>query len=193
MTHADELLHVRAAHARRLAAPSTTCSRFDLWRVPGRKRLAPDDAGLILLAAMPALRLRALLAEGLAHGAAYACAVPLGPGLRARLDDFHAQARALDARPPAEGQTRAASRSALLHLRALQALDGAQAGASQRDIAQTLFGADAVALRWHADGELRAQVRHLLARAAGLMHGGYLALAGIQGAMVAVQGDEVSS
>ncbi len=193
MTRADELLQVRAAHARRLAAPSTPSSRFDLWRVPGRKRLAPDDAGLILLAVMPALRLHALLAEGLAHGAAYACAVPLSPDLRGRLDHFHAQARALQARPPAEGQARAASRSALVHLRALQALDGAQAGASQRDIAQTLFGAQAVALRWHADGELRAQVRHLLARAAGLMRGGYLALAGIQGVVAAVHGDEVTS
>jgi hypothetical protein len=128
---------------------------------------------------MPALRLHALLAGELAHGAAYACAVPLGRCLRIQLDEFLLQADALQARLPAQRHAHAASRASLLHLRALQALDGAQAGASHRDIAQALFGQEAVALRWSADGELRAQVRHLLSRAEGLMRGGYLALAGL--------------
>lgn len=132
---------------------------------------------------MPALRLHALLAEELAHGAAYACAVPLGRCLRTQLDEFLVQADALQARLPAQRHAHAASRASLLHLRALQALDGAQAGASHRDIAQALFGQEAVALRWSADGELRAQVRHLLSRAEGLMRGGYLALAGLEGVM----------
>ena len=91
---------------------------------------------------------------------------------------------------PAEQVVRPATRAALLHLRALQALDAAQAGASHRDIAQALFGLEAVALRWHEDGELRAQVRYLLRRAEGYMLGGYLALAGIRRTAAKRPGDK---
>jgi hypothetical protein len=41
--------------------------------------------------------------------------------------------------------------AALLELHTLQALDATLAGASLRDVAEGLFGADAVA-GWHADG-----------------------------------------
>lgn len=163
---------------------------FDLWRVPGRKRLALGGTGLALLAQASAQRLRVSLADDLADGAAYACTVPLGPSLRGQLDAFNAQARALDGHAPAAPPVRAATRSALLHLRALQALDGAQAGATHRDIAQALFGLEAVVLRWQADGELRAQVRHLLRRAEAYMRGGYLALAGVRPTAAQPPGDE---
>lgn len=164
---------------------------FDLWRVPGRKRLALDDAGLTLLAEASAQRLHVSLAADLVDGAAYAVTAPLGPGLRGQLESLTAQAQALEGNAPAaEPSVRAVTRAALLHLRALQALDGLQAGASHRDIAQALFGLEAVALRWQADGELRAQVRHLLRRAEAYMRGGYMVLAG--GLPIATQspGDE---
>lgn len=177
---------MRAAHVHGAATPST----FDLWRVPGRKRLALGGTGLTLLAEVSARRLRVSLADDLADGAAYACTVPLGPGLRGQLDAFNAQARVLQGQAPAAAPVRAATRAALLHLRALQALDGAQAGATHRDIAQALFGLEAVALRWQADGELRAQVRHLLRRAEGYMRGGYLALAGVRRTAAQSPGDE---
>jgi hypothetical protein len=61
----------------------------------------------------------------------------------------------------------------LLHTRALQALDGVLAGASQREIAVALFGANVVAGKWYADGELRARVRYLIRRANAFMNGGY--------------------
>ena len=79
---------------------------------------------------------------------------------------------------------------ALLHLRALQALDATQAGAHHRDIAGALFGADAVQSRWSADSELRAQVRHVLTRAEEFMRGGYLALAGVRQQPIHDPGDE---
>jgi len=60
-----------------------------------------------------------------------------------------------------------------MHMRALQALDGAQAGASQREIASVLFGEEVVAARWGTDSELRAQVRHLIRRARAYMRGDY--------------------
>ncbi len=156
----------------------------------GRKRLALRAAGLTLSVEVCGRRLRLLLADGLADGAAYTCLVPLGPELRGRLDAFNAQAQALAGHAPVAVPARPVSRAALLHLRALQALDAAQAGASHRDIAQALFGSNAVAARWHADGELRASIRHLLRRAEAYMCGGYLALAGIRRTAAECPGDE---
>jgi hypothetical protein len=179
------LLHVRASRAH----GASTRPTFDLWRVPGRKRLALRSTGLTLLTEVSAQRLRMSLADDLVDGAAYACTVPLGPGLRGQLDAFNAQALVLRGHLPAAASARPVTRAALLHLRALQALDGVQAGASHRDIAQALFGLEAV-VRWHADGELRAQVRHLLRRAEAYMGGGYLALAGIRRTAAEPPGDE---
>lgn len=168
---------------------ASTRPTFDLWRVPGRKRLALGGAGLTLLTDVSAQRVRMSFADDLSDGAAYACTVPLGAGLRRQLDAFNAQAQLLQGRALAEESTRSVTRAALLHLRALQALDGAQAGASHREIAQILFGFEAAA-RWHADGELRAQVRHLLRRAEAYMSGGYLSLASIQRTAAESPGDE---
>jgi hypothetical protein len=167
----DGLLHVRAAHARDAAA-----RRFDLWRIPGRKRLALDGPDLSLTVDLSAQRMCLSLAGDLADGSAYFNAVPLMPQLRGQLDKFNAQAQALEGHAPQVDPARSVTRAALLHLRALQALDAAQAGASHRDIAKALFGLEAVVLRWHEDGDLRAQVRHLLRRAEALMNGGYLAM-----------------
>jgi hypothetical protein len=64
----------------------------------------------------------------------------------------------------------------LLHMRALQALDGALTGASQREIAVALFGAEVVSQEWHADGEFRARIRYLIRRASALMNGDYCSL-----------------
>lgn len=171
------------------AHDASTRPTFDLWRVPGRKRLALGDSGLTLLTEVSAQRLRMSLADDLSDGAVYTCTAPLSPGLRGQLAAFNAQAQALQGYAPAEDSTRAVTRAALLHLRALQALDGAQAGASHRDIAQGLFGLDAV-VRWHADGELRAAVRHLLRRAEAYVGGGYLSLAGIRHTAAESPGDE---
>lgn len=122
--------------------------------------------------------MRLSLSGTLADGAAYASAVPLTPSLRGQLGTFNAQAQALEGHAPRVDPARAVTRAALLHLRALQALDASRAGASHRDIAEALFGLEAVVLRWHEDGELRAQIRHLMRRAEESMAGGYLAMAG---------------
>ncbi len=177
LTSLDDLLLVRAA---RWPAADPKRDRFDLWRVPGRKRLTQEANGLTLTADLSAQRLHVTLSDELADGVAYAVAAPLSPGLRGRLAAFDAQARMLAGEAPLVPAAHPVTRAALLHLRALQALDGAQAGASQRDIARALFGLEAVVLRWQADGELRAQVRHLLQRARAYRDGGYLALAGVQ-------------
>ncbi len=69
-------------------------------------------------------------------------------------------------------------------------LDVLNAQAHARDIAQALFGLEAVVLRWHEDGELRAQVRHLVRRADAFMNRGYLALAGVPPTAAKHPGDE---
>jgi hypothetical protein len=163
---------------------------FSLWRIPGRKHAALREGGLVLATHAGAMPLRALLEVSLADGSPYHCTVPLGTGLRGRLATFSAQAR-LVAGAPAAARARGVGRAALLHLRALQAIDAVHAGGHHRDVAEVLFGPAAVRQRWNADSELRAGVRHLLTRAEGLVRGGYLELAGLQRDSVAgVPGDE---
>jgi hypothetical protein len=65
----------------------------------------------------------------------------------------------------------------VLELHTLQALDATLAGASLREVAEGLFGADAVAADWHKDSALRARVRRLVRRGDALMRGGYRRLA----------------
>lgn len=186
LSSSDGLLHVRAVHAHGVAT-----RRFDLWRIPGRKRLVMDGHDLALTADLSALRMRLSLSGTLEDGDAYVDTVPLTPGLRGQLDGYREQARALEGLAPQIPPVRAVTRAALLHLRALQALDASQTGASHRDIAQALFGLESVVLRWHEDGELRAQVRHLLRRAQAFMNGGYLSLAGVLNPAVKPPGDEL--
>ena len=133
--------------------------------------------------------LRASLSSDLEDGSAYSLLVPLNPSLHPRLPEYQAQARVFGGEVP-QPEPRPIGRAALLHLRALQALDGLQTGAHHRDIAGALFGVDTVRKRWTADSELRAQVRYLLTRAEGLMRGGYLALAGVPLSHADVPGDE---
>lgn len=165
-------------------------SGFDLWRVPGRKRLVLGDGDLTLTAELAAQRMQLLLAGDVTDGAAFACTVPLTIGLRGQLDGFNALAGVLEGRAIAVMRARPITRAALLHLRAVQALDAVRAGASHRDVAQALFGLREVVLRWREDGELRAQVRHLLRRAEAYANGGYLALAGLRCTPAKLPGDE---
>lgn len=186
-TGTDGLLHVRATIAR----DALTSRRFSAWHIPGRKRIAHAGTELVITAVHGPHRLRASLSPELEEGATCDVVVPLDAPLRARLPEYQEQDRVLQGEVPRPSPHQA-TRAALLHLRALQALDATQAGARHRDIAEALFGAEAVQGRWNADSELRAQVRHLLARAEGLMHGGYLALAGVRQQPTRDPGDELA-
>lgn len=182
---ADAPLHVRAVRAH----DTSTWPVFSLWKIPGRKRLAHAGSQLSITAEHGPNRLRASLSTELEDGAAYGLTVPFDAHLRTRLTGYQVQANAIHGQwPPVAAKK--VTRASLLHLHALQAFDGLQAGAHHRDIAGALFGADAVRKRWTADSELRAQVRHLLTRAEGLMRGGYLALAGIRQQQVSAPGDK---
>ena len=178
-------MHVRAAFAH----DSPAGLAFALWKISGRKSLSHAGTQLNIKAEHGPNCLRASLSTALENGATYSLTVPLDAHLRARLTVYQVQANAIQGQwPPVAAKK--ITRSALLHLHALQALDASQAGAHHREIAGALFGADAVRKRWTADGELRAQVRHLLTRAEGLMRGGYLALAGVRQPHISPPGDE---
>ena len=180
---------MRALHAHHAPARSPTTAAFDLWRVPGRKRL--DGSGdAVLTTSIGTRHARILLDAGLEDGSGYVCTVPLTPHLRGQLHEFQDLAALLDGQSLPGSPARPVSRAGLLHLRALQALDAAQAHASHRDLAIGLFGLDAVRAQWHADGVLRAQVRYFVARAEGLMRRGYLGLAGVRHTHARAPGDE---
>ncbi|SEJ49792.1 MULTISPECIES: DUF2285 domain-containing protein [unclassified Variovorax] len=163
------------------AAAAPDAPVFALWRMPGRKQLAHDGQRLLLTAYRPEGALRAAVSPALEHGMAYAYGLAAGARLRERwraatvtmerFDGYDGREVALPgAHAHAHGRP---DRIALLHMRSLQTLDGLAAGATQREIAQALFGAAVVAERWHDLGEMRAQVRRLARRGQAFVDGGY--------------------
>lgn len=151
---------------------------FRLWRIRGRRRLLHAGADLIFSTQDGPQWLRASVSPALAEGSLCRLSLPLGGGAAAA-HDARALVQALCGEHPMPAFRRV-SRMDLLHLRGLQALDAWQAGCGHREVAEAVFGAEAVSARWHADSDLRAQVRHLLGRARGWMAGGYLQLAGVR-------------
>ena len=156
-------------------AKANTAARFSIWRLPGRKQICHDGAQLHLACASAAGTRRLTWPSDLADGDPFAFVIPSGLDLRMQWSLVSGYTETLKAAFPVRqvAQVFRPSRSSLLHLRMLQALDGSLAGASHRDIATTLFGKRAVTRRWYADSELRAQVRHLIRKGRALMSGDY--------------------
>ena len=165
------------------ADPPPDAVAFTLWRLPGRKHLIHDGRRLLLMTRWPGGCLRFALAPDLTDGMAYAYAIrardtPLArcQALAASLNEL---AAAIGINPVARTTPRP-SLTALLELHTLQALDATLAGASLREVAEGLFGSDAVAAGWYADGGLRSRVRRLVRRGRSLMRGGYRRLAQLE-------------
>lgn len=163
------------------ADPPPEAHTFEFWHVPGNKQLIHDGKRLVLTARWPGCCVRLALAPGLADGMAYlyairACAAPCASyrTITAELDKL---ATVDAAAVPAAAARSRPTPAALLELHTLQALDATLAGASLREIAEGLFGAEAVAAGWYADGGLRSRVRRLVRRGQSLMRGGYRRLA----------------
>jgi hypothetical protein len=155
--------------------PPTEALTFSLWQLPGHKRLTHDGKRLMLTCQVVEHMLHIALSPALEEGLAYVYAVrPVGP-FRERWRAIDADLALLDAARATRTAVVAGrpNQTSLLHMRALQALDGAQAGASQREVAEVMFGANSVSERWHPDGDLRAQVRRLIRRGHALTSGGY--------------------
>lgn len=150
---------------------------FDLWAIPGAKSLTADDADLRLHVRAGGELVGLVLSEELHDGDRFACVVPVGTKIQSARTTLDL-AFGLLRRPRIGTRTSVSrpSRSAVVYVRALQALDGTLAGASQREIATALFGQARVAEGWTADSELRAQVRYLIQRGQTLMQGQYRTL-----------------
>lgn len=157
------------------ADPLDDALPFRLWALPGEKQLLHDGHRLLLIQRHAGQTLRLALSPSLQDGMAHVYAVRARPQLPLRWQTALATFNALQTHGHGAARGRS-GRTAQLHMRTLQALDGVQAGASQRQVAEVLFGAAAVAARWHSDGQLRAHVRRLIARGRRLMQGGYYRL-----------------
>jgi len=119
----------------------------------------------------PGNALRFALAPGFEDGMAFAYAVRAGTAASSLRHLASNITTATQAAPVAVTHSRPTA-AALLELHTLQALDATLAGASLREVAEGLFGADAVQ-DWYADGGLRSKTRRLVQRGDALMHGGY--------------------
>ncbi len=150
---------------------------FRLWDIPGHKMLIDDGRRIRLASLVGCQVVRMAIARGLEDGAPYAYAIRAGGDAAARWHAIEAQLHVIDT-PPVFSLARP-KQSALGHMRALQALDGTLAGASHREVAEAVFGSNAVAERWHPDGDMRAQVRRLIRRGETFMKGGYRRLLNI--------------
>jgi hypothetical protein len=155
---------------------ATEC--FSLWSIPGRKSLRPSRRAFQLTSRAGPAFLELRITSDVADGEPFAYVVRPGPMAAAQCQAIERYLEACRERSQvasSESSTRP-DRIAMLHMRSLQALDAIAAGASQRDIAEALFGTASVSERWHADSELRAQVRHLIRRGRSLVDGGYRTL-----------------
>lgn len=162
------------------ADPPLEADAFAFWRVPGDKHLIHDGKRLVLVSRRPGCCVRLALAPGLEDGMAYlyairACATPCAR-YRALAAGLDALSAATEAVPAAATRSRPTP-ATVLELHTLQSLDASLAGASLREVAEGLFGADAVVADWHKDSALRARVRRLVRRGDALMRGGYRRLA----------------
>jgi len=150
-------------------------STFSLWRFAGRKRLTHDGSQLHFSAHCAQRMLQVQLSKSLHDDAPFAFLVHADRWIHARIRALtdalttlnQPNGECMDDTPPRP------SRAALVHVRALQVFDAAADGASQRDIAEVLFGAPSVQESWSSDSELRAQVRHLIKRGRHYVNGGY--------------------
>lgn len=162
------------------ADPPSDAVAFRLWQLPGHKHLIHDGRRLLLVSHWAGGCLRFALAPDLADGMAYAYAVRASDASQAHCQELSVSLKQLATATgtPLVVVTRPRpSLTSLLELHTLQALDATLAGASLREVAEGLFGAESVADDWHADSALRARVRRLVRRGNRLMHGGYRHLA----------------
>ena len=157
------------------ADPTEDALPFHLWHFPGRKHLTHDGKRLVLTTRLVGRMLRMAISPTLADGMAYAYAVRAGCQLRERWRAVETELVMLDTDSAHHSATTSdrPGRTSMLHMHTLQALDGTLAGASQRGVAEVLFGINTVAERWYDDSDLRAQVRRLIRRGQTLMDGGY--------------------
>ncbi len=155
---------------------------FSLWALGGSRSLLHRGTHMQLHIQCPSSSIHVRLDPNIEEGRPYAFVMRADRWLSERMRlisdavGHFIDVQSAKQSAPQIAQTFPLSRTALIHARTLQALDGVHAGASQRDIAIVLFGDHRVQSDWTSDGELRAQVRYLIRRGKVCVNGGYRAL-----------------
>lgn len=152
--------------------PETTAPIFDIWAFAGRKAICHDGRRLALKLTRHGRSWRVQIAETLTAAAPFTFAIAPDERAEARLREATQMLAATSGPQPGRVGVRR-SAEPIITMQSLQALDGHLAGASERDIAITLFGERIVMEKWHSDSELRARVRYLIRRGRTIMNGGY--------------------
>jgi hypothetical protein len=157
--------------------PRAEAARFQFWSIPGRKSLVHDGHAIQLTARSSGVA-RAVLAPDVATDEPYSYSVPADCHIQHRCRAVNEFAAVYQTGRPANPKSPPdrPGRSALMHMRVLQAFDGAQSGATHRQIAVAIFGTAAVRDHWTTNSELRAQIRYLIRRGQALSEGGYRSL-----------------
>jgi hypothetical protein len=136
-----------------------------------------DDQGTYGTASMKSNSWRVHVADGLAEDDRIAIAIPVDEFARRRV--AAADRFIVDLKEKSTGsgiRLPESNRADRFHCSVLQAVDGAAAGATQRQIAAAIYGQRRVSASWTPDGDLRARIRYFLKRGATLINGGYRAL-----------------
>ena len=152
-----------------------SCLTFSLWTIPGRKVLNHEASRLLLVVEVDGSRVHIAIHLALSSGDRFACAFSSGLPLAQQAARAQEAMRLLSGGHIAQ-VVHAVRRDALVHMRTLQTLDAIHGNASQRDVADALFGLEDGTRRWHQDSELRARVRHYERRGRELVRGDYLQL-----------------
>jgi hypothetical protein len=149
---------------------------YDL-QIERQPYMVRDDQGTYVTASMKSNSWRVHVADGLAEDDRIAIAIPVDEFARQRVaaaDRFIVDLKAKSA----ETWKRLAvsNRADRFHCSVLQAIDGAAAGATHRQIAVAIYGQRRVSASWTPDGDLRARIRYFLKRGTTVVNGGYRTL-----------------
>jgi hypothetical protein len=149
---------------------------YDL-QIERQPYMVRDDQGTYVTALMKSNSWRVHVADGLAEEDRIAIAIPVDEFARRRVaavDRFivDLKAKSVEAR----NRLSASNRAYQFHCSVLQAIDGAAADATHRQIAVAIYGQRRVSASWTPDGDLRARIRYFLKRGATLVNGGYRTL-----------------
>ena len=155
--------------------PDDHVAPYNIWSEPGRKAIAIDGDKAQLLTRTARADHRLLFDDA----ADIADRIPL----ELRLDAPNGDRRQFDAaRQFLFEHSRERSPPLPIHPRAplmmqmLQTVDGRASGASQREVAEVIFGRESVEAEWKASDRLKARVRYLEKRGRFFVEGGYRTL-----------------
>ena len=145
--------------------------RFSLWALPGRKSVFHDGRRLIVRSRLGRRIVRLAVSLSLAEADPYAFAVS-PRGLASWMNHLAAASHALAGAPNARPSGEPLTRTRMVHMRALLALDAQQLGASEREVALVVVGETDRGPGWNSSA-LRANVRYLLRHGRAFRDGRY--------------------